>query len=199
MTYKVACTRLKNIKLTNGPISHLGLKDGETFCDPMCGGGGIPIEAAYEWPNCLVLAGDNHELAYQRTVDNVQYNNEKIRFKSEAPGNYLSTSDGASQLASDGASQLTSGDTSQSPSGDASQSVSIDGTQSSSSLVSPSSLSRPPLSISVFRWDVTLLPLRPESVDVFVTDLPFGKRSGSKVENRVLYPKILNEMARVAR
>lgn len=176
-----------------------GLKDGETFCDPMCGGGGIPIEAAYEWPNCLVLAGDNHELAYQRTVDNVQYNNEKIRFKSEAPGNYLSTSDGASQLASDGASQLTSGDTSQSASGDASQSVSIDGTQSSSSLVSPSSLSRPPLSISVFRWDVTLLPLRPESVDVFVTDLPFGKRSGSKVENRVLYPKILNEMARVAR
>lgn len=49
------------------------------------------------------------------------------------------------------------------------------------------------------KWDVTKIPLRDNSVDVFVTDLPFGKRSGSKSDNRVLYPKILNSMARVVR
>jgi 23S rRNA G2445 N2-methylase RlmL len=35
----------------------------------------------------------------------------------------------------------------------------------------------------------------------FAFDLfqPFGKRSGSKADNRVLYPKILNSMARVVK
>jgi len=121
-------------------VKFSGLKDGETLCDPLCGGGGIPIEAAYEWPQSLVFAGDSHEQAFQRTLDNIAYNDEK-RAKS--------------------------------------------------------SLS--PLRISVFRWDATLLPLRSESVDVFVTDLPFGKRSGSKTENRILYPRLLNEFARVAK
>ena len=149
-----------------------GLRDGEVLCDPMCGGGGIPIEAAYEWPNAIVLAGDNHEQAYQRTVDNIRYNNEKI----------LSKSDG-----------LGSGSTSDCDDND-------DVGQSSTSSSRVNSISpRAPLLISVSRWDVTSLPLRGESVDVFVTDLPFGKRSGTKMENRVLYPKILNEMARVAR
>jgi len=38
-------------------------------------------------------------------------------------------------------------------------------------------------------------PLRPNTVDVLVSDLPFGKRSGSKADNRVLYPSTLMAMA----
>lgn len=41
------------------------------------------------------------------------------------------------------------------------------------------------------------LPLKANSIDVFISDLPFGKRSGSKHENWKLYPKALEEMARV--
>lgn len=45
--------------------------------------------------------------------------------------------------------------------------------------------------------DSTSLPLRTASVDVIITDLPFGKRLGSKAHNRELYPQLLCEMARV--
>ena len=55
------------------------------------------------------------------------------------------------------------------------------------------------LQADVLSWDVTRIPLRDNSVDVFITDLPFGKRSGSKADNRVLYPKIMNSMARVVK
>ena len=51
----------------------------------------------------------------------------------------------------------------------------------------------------VLRWDVTCLPLRGASIDVVVTDLPFGKRSGSHLSNRILYPQALREMGRVVR
>ena len=51
----------------------------------------------------------------------------------------------------------------------------------------------------ILRWDVTRLPLRTASIDVVVTDLPFGKRSGSFLSNRVLYPRALREMGRVVR
>ena len=51
----------------------------------------------------------------------------------------------------------------------------------------------------ILRWDVTRLPLRAASIDVVVTDLPFGKRSGSYLSNRVLYPRALHEMGRVVR
>jgi len=49
------------------------------------------------------------------------------------------------------------------------------------------------------QWDCLLPCLRDNSVDVIVTDLPFGKRSGSKADNRVLYPAMLTAMARVVR
>lgn len=55
------------------------------------------------------------------------------------------------------------------------------------------------LPVDFFYWDVTSLPLKDNSVDVFVTDLPFGKRSGSKADNKVLYPKIMLSMARVVK
>lgn len=53
------------------------------------------------------------------------------------------------------------------------------------------------LKVDVLRWDVTKLPLRENSIDIFVTDLPFGKRSGSKSNNKLLYKKALQEIARV--
>ncbi|XP_071748932.1 tRNA (guanine(6)-N(2))-methyltransferase THUMP3 isoform X1 [Lepeophtheirus salmonis] len=55
------------------------------------------------------------------------------------------------------------------------------------------------LGIDVCKWDVTQIPLRDNSVDVFVTDLPFGKRSGSRTNNAMLYPKVMLSMARVVR
>ena len=48
-------------------------------------------------------------------------------------------------------------------------------------------------------WDATCLPLRTSSVDVILTDLPYGKRMGSKQENWKLYPALLSEFGRVCR
>ncbi|XP_063615184.1 tRNA (guanine(6)-N2)-methyltransferase THUMP3-like [Penaeus indicus] len=53
--------------------------------------------------------------------------------------------------------------------------------------------------IDVAQWDATRLPLREQCVDIIVSDLPFGKRIGSKTDNRVLYFHSLLEMARVTR
>ncbi len=44
---------------------------GDVLCDPLCGGGSIPIEAALEMKDVVVLAGDNHEKAVDRTLENV--------------------------------------------------------------------------------------------------------------------------------
>lgn len=44
--------------------------------------------------------------------------------------------------------------------------------------------------------DSTKFPLRNESIDAFITDLPFGKRMGTKTMNKELYPLLLSEMAR---
>lgn len=49
------------------------------------------------------------------------------------------------------------------------------------------------------QWDCLFPCLRDASVDVVVSDLPFGKRSGSKADNRVLYPSTLLAMARLVR
>ncbi|XP_041350135.1 THUMP domain-containing protein 3-like [Gigantopelta aegis] len=56
-----------------------------------------------------------------------------------------------------------------------------------------------PISLDVMQWDVCNMPLRDSSVDIFITDLPFGKRMGSKFNNMNLYPAALTEMARVCR
>lgn len=55
------------------------------------------------------------------------------------------------------------------------------------------------LKIDSVWWDATHLPLKTNSIDIFVTDLPFGKRIGSKSNNKLLYRRVLNEMARVMR
>lgn len=60
-------------------------------------------------------------------------------------------------------------------------------------------LNRKTVPLDIYQWDVCNLPLKSNSVDVFISDLPFGKKSGSKHENWKLYPKALEEMARVCR
>nr|XP_006132876.1 THUMP domain-containing protein 3 [Pelodiscus sinensis]XP_006132877.1 THUMP domain-containing protein 3 [Pelodiscus sinensis]XP_006132878.1 THUMP domain-containing protein 3 [Pelodiscus sinensis]XP_006132879.1 THUMP domain-containing protein 3 [Pelodiscus sinensis] len=53
--------------------------------------------------------------------------------------------------------------------------------------------------IDAIQWDICNLPLRTSSVDVIVTDMPFGKRIGSKKKNWDLYPACLMEMSRICR
>jgi len=55
------------------------------------------------------------------------------------------------------------------------------------------------LAVDVINWDVTDMPLRTNSVDVIVTDMPFGKRIGSVKDNIKMYPAALTELARIAR
>lgn len=57
----------------------------------------------------------------------------------------------------------------------------------------------PGLSVDTIQWDVSHLPMRTSSVDIIVTDMPFGKRMGSRKKNWDLYPSCLREMARVCR
>uniref|UniRef100_A0A8C5NTR2 THUMP domain containing 3 n=1 Tax=Junco hyemalis TaxID=40217 RepID=A0A8C5NTR2_JUNHY len=51
--------------------------------------------------------------------------------------------------------------------------------------------------LDVIQWDICRLPLRTGSVDIVVTDMPFGKRIGSKKKNWDLYPACLMEMGRI--
>uniref|UniRef100_UPI00358E40D5 tRNA (guanine(6)-N2)-methyltransferase THUMP3 isoform X2 n=1 Tax=Myxine glutinosa TaxID=7769 RepID=UPI00358E40D5 len=55
------------------------------------------------------------------------------------------------------------------------------------------------LPVDIVLWDASRLPLKTGSVDVCITDMPFGKRIGSKKRNWELYPSCLQEMARVCR
>ncbi|CAJ0603516.1 unnamed protein product [Cylicocyclus nassatus] len=47
--------------------------------------------------------------------------------------------------------------------------------------------------------DATELPLRDNSVDAIITDLPFGKKIGSVEDNRILYPRLLIEWERLVK
>jgi hypothetical protein len=51
--------------------------------------------------------------------------------------------------------------------------------------------------IGVLRWDATEMPLRHGSVDIVLTDMPFGRRHGSYHENRRLVPQFMKELWRV--
>ena len=54
--------------------------------------------------------------------------------------------------------------------------------------------------VDVIQWDVVNAGcLRDNSVDVVISDLPFGRRSGSKADNRKLYPDTLLSLARLVR
>ncbi|XP_051873825.1 THUMP domain-containing protein 3 [Pristis pectinata] len=55
------------------------------------------------------------------------------------------------------------------------------------------------LPLDVVQWDICNLPLKTSSVDIIISDMPFGKRIGSKRKNWDLYPACLKEMGRVCR
>ncbi|NXC00782.1 THUM3 protein, partial [Orthonyx spaldingii] len=62
---------------------------------------------------------------------------------------------------------------------------------------SKDSSTAPGIPLDIIQWDICSLPLRTGSVDIVVTDMPFGKRIGSKKKNWDLYPACLMEMGRI--
>ncbi|XP_054473249.1 THUMP domain-containing protein 3 [Anoplopoma fimbria] len=111
----------------------------DIILDPMCGTGAIPLEGAIEFNSSFYIAGDNHDMAVNRTVNNVCHIQKRRADKGSASG----------------------------------------------------------LPIDTVRWDLCNLPMRTGSVDIVITDMPFGKRMGSRKNNWDLYPSCLREMARV--
>jgi len=51
----------------------------------------------------------------------------------------------------------------------------------------------------LLRWDARKLPLAPDSVDKLCANLPWGRRAGSHLVNKHLYPPLVREIARVLR
>lgn len=51
--------------------------------------------------------------------------------------------------------------------------------------------------VGLWRGDVRAVPLGDDSVDRVLANLPFGKRVGSHIGNKQLYPKLLREVARL--
>ena len=45
---------------------------GDIICDPMCGGGSIPLEGAHSLPGVFNLGGDNHSLAVTNAGENIE-------------------------------------------------------------------------------------------------------------------------------
>lgn len=113
----------------------------DIILDPMCGTGAIPLEGAIEFNDSFYVAGDNNDMAVNRTVNNVSHIQKRRADKGSTPG----------------------------------------------------------LPIDTVQWDLCKLPMRTSSVDIIITDMPFGKRMGSRKKNWDLYPSCLREMARVCR
>eukprot|EP00095_Tigriopus_kingsejongensis_P000571 maker-scaffold372_size192401-snap-gene-0.41 protein:Tk00571 transcript:maker-scaffold372_size192401-snap-gene-0.41-mRNA-1 annotation:"thump domain-containing protein 3-like" len=57
--------------ICSGLLKMANIQPGDVVVDPMCGGGSIPIEGALGYPGAFYMAGDLHELARNRTRDNV--------------------------------------------------------------------------------------------------------------------------------
>lgn len=113
----------------------------DIILDPMCGTGAIPLEGAIEFYSSFYIAGDNNDMAVNRTVNNISHIQKRRADKGSASG----------------------------------------------------------LPIDTVQWDLCNLPVRSSSVDIIITDMPFGKRMGSRKKNWDLYPSCLREMARVCR
>ncbi|KAK5872389.1 hypothetical protein PBY51_013099 [Eleginops maclovinus] len=111
----------------------------DIILDPMCGTGAIPLEGAIEFNSSFYIAGDNNDMAVNRTVNNICHIQKRRAAKGSASG----------------------------------------------------------LPIDTVQWDLCNLPIRTGSVDIIITDMPFGKRMGSRKKNWDLYPSCLREMARV--
>ncbi|KAF7661710.1 hypothetical protein LDENG_00255530 [Lucifuga dentata] len=116
-------------------------QESDIILDPMCGTGAIPLEGAIEFYRSFYIAGDNNDMAVNRTLNNICHIQKQRGDKGSASG----------------------------------------------------------LPIDTVRWDLCSLPIRSSSVDIVITDMPFGKRMGSRKKNWDLYPSCLREMARVCR
>ena len=55
------------------------IQPGEIVCDPMCGGGSIPIEGALAFNQGFFFGGDFHEKASERTGNNLKHHNRKLQ------------------------------------------------------------------------------------------------------------------------
>ncbi|KAG7398684.1 hypothetical protein PHYBOEH_010634 [Phytophthora boehmeriae] len=53
--------------------------------------------------------------------------------------------------------------------------------------------------VDIARWDSQRLPLRSNSVDRILIDMPFGVRCGNQRQNNKMYPKVFKELLRVLR
>ncbi|KAM9409550.1 tRNA (guanine(6)-N(2))-methyltransferase THUMP3 [Pholidichthys leucotaenia] len=113
----------------------------DIILDPMCGTGAIPLEGAIEFNSSFYIAGDNNDMAVNRTINNVCHIQKRRADMGSSSG----------------------------------------------------------LPIDTVQWDLCNLPIRTNSVDIIITDMPFGKRMGSKKKNWDLYPSCLREMGRVCR
>ena len=51
--------------------------------------------------------------------------------------------------------------------------------------------------VHLFRWDARRMPLKEHSIDRVVSNLPFGRRVGSRAQNQELYRAFISELARV--
>ncbi|RVE73328.1 hypothetical protein OJAV_G00049110 [Oryzias javanicus] len=127
--------------LCYGMLRLCKLQASDVILDPMCGTGAIPLEGAIEFNSSFYIAGDNNDMAVNRTFNNICHIQKRRAEKGSSPG----------------------------------------------------------LPVDTVRWDLCRLPVRTGSVDVIVTDMPFGKRMGSRKKNWDLYPSCLREMARVCR
>ncbi|BES92007.1 THUMP domain containing 3 [Nesidiocoris tenuis] len=56
-----------------------------------------------------------------------------------------------------------------------------------------------PINVDAAFWNATSLPLKDQSIDILVTDLPFGLRMGRNKDNRYFYGKVLREFGRIIR
>lgn len=53
--------------------------------------------------------------------------------------------------------------------------------------------------IDLIQWTASKLPFKDSFIDIIVTDMPFGKRSGNKSYNKTLYKHFLLELGRVVK
>ncbi|KAH3759476.1 replication factor C subunit 2 [Pelomyxa schiedti] len=53
--------------------------------------------------------------------------------------------------------------------------------------------------LEIARWDATRIPLRTGSLDIVLSDMPYGVRCGNNRINRKLYPAVIREFIRVVR
>ncbi|ETN69218.1 hypothetical protein NECAME_05323 [Necator americanus] len=77
--------------------------------------------------------------------------------------------------------------------------LTFSGTPSASEVNCEEQLLQVASEVAFLKCDAVELPFRESSVDAIVTDLPFGKKIGSIVDNRILYPRLLVEWERVVK